>query len=120
MTGFIGLGIMGKPMAKHLLAKLGELAVYDLQEGPIKELTDLGAVYRTPAEMAQECESIHCILPTGAIVQDVLFAEGGVLEHASALKTVCDHSSVTPEESRTCAEKLAPKGIGFVDCPVSG
>ena len=59
---------MGKPMAKHLLSALGELAVYDLQEGPVRELTDLGAVYRTPAEMAQECESIHCILPTGAIV----------------------------------------------------
>ena len=120
MVGFIGLGIMGKPMAKHLLNALGELAVYDLQEGPVKELTDLGAVYRTPAEMAQECEVIHCILPTGAIVQEVLFAEDGVLEHASALKTVCDHSSVTPEESRTCAEKLTPKRIGFVDCPVSG
>ena len=120
MVGFIGLGIMGKPMAKHLLSALGELAVYDLQESPVKELTDLGAVYRTPAEMAQECESIHCILPTGAIVQEVLFAEGGVLEHACALKTVCDHSSVTPEESRTCAEKLAQKGIGFIDCPVSG
>ena len=57
MTGFIGLGIMGKPMAKHLLAKLGELAVYDLQEGPVKELTDLGAVYKTPAEMAKDCEA---------------------------------------------------------------
>ena len=120
MVGFIGLGIMGKPMAKHLLNALKELAVYDLQEGPVKELTDLGAVYRTPAEMAQECEVIHCILPTGAIVQEVLFAEDGVLEHASALKTVCDHSSVTPEESRICAEKLAAKGIGFLDCPISG
>ena len=120
MVGFIGLGIMGKPMAKHLLSALGELAVYDLQDSPVKELTDLGAVYMTPAEMAQTCECIHCILPTGAIVQEVLFAEGGVLEHAGSLKIVCDHSSVTPEESRACAEKLAPKGIGFVDCPVSG
>ena len=120
MVGFIGLGIMGKPMANHLLKGLGELAVYDLQEEPVNELTDLGAVYRTPAEMAQQCEVIHCILPTGAIVQDVLFSEGGVLDHAGGLKTVCDHSSVTPEESRTFAEKLAAKGIGFVDCPVSG
>lgn len=120
MVGFIGLGIMGKPMAKHLLGALKELAVYDLQEGPVKELTDLGAAYITPAEMARECDVIHCILPTGAIVQEVLFAEGGVLEQAGALKIVCDHSSVTPEESRACAEKLAPKGIGFVDCPVSG
>ncbi len=120
MVGFIGLGIMGKPMAKHLLKGLGELAVYDLQEEPVKELTDLGAVFMKPAEMAQQCGVIHCILPTGTIVQDVLFSEGGVLDHAGKLKTVCDHSSVTPEESRTCAEKLAAKGIGFVDCPVSG
>ena len=120
MTGFIGLGIMGKPMAKHLLAALGDLAVYDLQEAPVKELTDLGAVYKTPADMAKECETIHCILPTEQIVQEVLFGEGGVLENAGALRYVCDHSSVTPGESRDCAEKLAAKGIGFVDCPVSG
>ena len=120
MTGFIGLGIMGKPMAKHLLKSLGELAVYDLDEGPVGELTGLGAVCMTPAEMARQCEVIHCILPTGAIVQDVLFGSGGVLEHAGALKIVCDHSSVTPGESRECAEKLAAKGIGFMDCPVSG
>ena len=120
MTGFIGLGIMGKPMAKHLLAKLGELAVYDLQEGPVKELTDLGAVYKTPAEMAKDCEAVHCILPTEQIVQEVLFGEDGMLENAGALRYVCDHSSVTPGESRDCAEKLAAKGIGFVDCPVSG
>ena len=111
---------MGRPMAKHLLRGLGGLAVYDLQEGPVKELTDLGAMYKTPGEMAAECEVIHCILPTGAIVQDVLFGNGGVLEHAGKLKLVCDHSSVTPGESRVCAEKLSAKGIGFVDCPVSG
>ena len=120
MTGFIGLGIMGKPMAKHLLAALGELAVYDLQEAPVKELTDLGAVYKTPAEMAKDCAAIHCILPTEQIVQEVLFGADGVLENAGAVKYVCDHSSVTPGESRDCAEKLAAKGIGFVDCPVSG
>jgi 2-hydroxy-3-oxopropionate reductase len=120
MTGFIGLGIMGKPMADHLLQGLGELAVYDLLEEPVNELTALGAAYKTPAEMATECEVIHCILPTGSIVQDVLFGSGGVLEHAGKLKLVCDHSSVTPGESRECAEKLAAKGIGFVDCPVSG
>ena len=120
MTGFIGLGIMGSPMAKHLLKSLGELAVYDLEEGPVRELTGLGAVCMTPAEMAQKCEYLHCILPTGAIVQDVLFGSGGVMEHTKALKIVCDHSSVTPGESQVCAEKLAEKGIGFVDCPVSG
>ena len=120
MTGFIGLGIMGKPMAKHLLKGLGELAVYDLEEGPVRELTGLGAVCMTPAEMAERCEVIHCILPTGSIVQNVLFGSGGVLENAGALKIVCDHSSVTPGESRECAEKLAGKGIAFVDCPVSG
>ena len=119
-TGFIGLGIMGKPMAKHLLAALGELAVYDLQEESVAELVALGAVKKTPAEMAWECEAIHCILPTGAIVQDVLFGSGAVAAHAKALRVVCDHSSVTPEESRACYAKLKEQGIAFVDCPVSG
>ncbi|MBP5749272.1 MAG: NAD-binding protein [Firmicutes bacterium] len=120
MVGFIGLGIMGKPMAKHLLHGLGELAVFDLQEGPVRELTDLGAVRMTPQEMAKQCGTIHCILPAGSIVQDVLFGADGILDNAGALKIVCDHSSVTPGESRVCAEKLAEKGISFVDCPVSG
>ena len=118
--GFIGMGIMGKPMAMHLLKSLGELAVYDILEGPVKELEELGAVRMTPARMAQECEVIHCILPTETIVQDVLFGSGSVLAHAGALRYVCDHSSVTPGESRDCEEKLAEKGVAFMDCPVSG
>lgn len=69
MIGFIGLGIMGKPMAKHLLKAKGELAVFDLLDDPVKELEDLGAVVKTPAEMGRDCEHIHCILPTEAIVQ---------------------------------------------------
>ena len=120
MVGYIGLGIMGKPMAKNLLNAYGELAVYDLNADIVKEMTDLGAVYMTPAEMGEKCERIHCILPTNAIVKDVLFGEGGVTSNIKALKYFSDHSSVTPDESRENYAKLKEMGIGFVDCPVSG
>lgn len=120
MVGYIGLGIMGMPMAKALLSAYKELAVYDLKEAAVAEMKALGAVYMTPREMGEKCERIHCILPTNGIVKEVLFGEGGVTENIKALKYFSDHSSVTPEESRENYQRLKALGVGFVDCPVSG
>lgn len=119
-VGFIGLGIMGKPMAKNLLKEQVELIVSDLNGAAVKELADLGAETGSYKEIGEKCDVILTILPNGAIVQDVLFGEGGVIEGLSAGKVVCDMSSVTPVESRTCYGKLKEIGVGFVDAPVSG
>ena len=118
--GFIGLGIMGKPMARHLIEHGFELMVSDLNAAAVAELVSLGAAEGSYREIGGACDAVITMLPSGAIVQGVLFGEGGVAEGLSAGKIVCDMSSVTPTESRTCCERLAKLGVGFVDAPVSG
>lgn len=120
MIGFIGLGIMGKPMAKNLLKAGQELMVSDLNQAAVKEVADAGAKVGSCKEIGAGCDVIITILPNGAIVQDVLFGKGGVAEGLTAGKVVCDMSSVTPGESQTCYAKLKELGVGFVDAPVSG
>ena len=119
-AGFIGLGIMGKPMARNLLKKGVELMVFDLDLASVDELVALGAERGSAESIGRECRYIFTILPTGAIVQSVLFGEGGVAQYLSPGKIVCDMSSVTPGESRACYERLRSMGVGFVDAPVSG
>ena len=119
-AGFIGLGIMGKPMALNLVKAGCELIVNDLNKDAVKELVDAGAKEGTFAEIGEQCEIIFTILPTGAIVQDVLFGENGVASTIKKGAIVADLSSVQPTESKVCSEKLAELGVGFIDSPVSG
>lgn len=120
MIGLIGLGIMGKPMAKNLLKGGCELMVCDLNEAAVGEVAAAGARTGSYKEIGACCDVIITILPNGTIVQNVLFGEGGVAEGLSAGKVVCDMSSVTANESRTCYHRLRELGVGFVDAPVSG
>lgn len=119
-TGFIGLGIMGKPMATNLLNAGADLTVYDLNPEAVHTLETAGAKSGTPEEIGRTCEVVFTMLPNGLIVQRVLFGEGGVVGAMQPGGIVCDMSSVTPVESRTCYETCKAKGIGFVDAPVSG
>ena len=118
--GFIGLGIMGNPMAGHILKNGYEMIVNDTSEAAQNNLAAKGAKIGTLAEIGGNCGVIFTMLPDGAVVQQVLFAENGVASTAKAGSLVVDMSSVTPVESKTCAEKLKNKGIGFLDAPVSG
>lgn len=119
-VGFIGLGIMGRPMAHNLLKAGVDLMVCDLNQAAVNELAEAGAKTGSYREIGESCDVIITILPNGAIVQSVLFGEGGVAEGLSAGKIVCDMSSVTQTESRTCYDRLKEMGVGFVDAPVSG
>ena len=119
-VGFVGLGIMGKPMAKNMLAAGIDLMVNDLNEAAVEELKAAGASSGTLAEIGAQCDVIFMILPSGEISKTVLFGEGGIASTLSAGKIVCDMASVTPVESKECYEKLAKIGVGFVDSPVSG
>ena len=118
--GFIGLGIMGRPMAENLLKGGHDVMVCDLNDAAVEELVGLGASSGTYAELAAACDPIFTILPTGAIVQEVLFGENGVASALTPGKVVCDMSSVTPGESQACYRRLREMGVGFVDAPVSG
>lgn len=120
LVGFIGLGIMGKPMAENLLKKGVSLLVNDLNQEAVDALAAQGATASSLAEIGENCGVVFTILPNGAIVQDVLFGDGGVAAHLKPGSIVCDMSSVTPVESSTCYEKLKPMQVGFVDAPVSG
>lgn len=118
--GFIGLGIMGKPMAKNLLKAGVELLVCDLNEEAVKEVTMAGAEAGSYAQIGEQCEIIFLILPNGDISKSVLFDENGVASTLTSGKIVCDMSSVTPVESKECFDRLIKQGVGFVDAPVSG
>ena len=118
--GFIGLGIMGKPMASNLLKKGCQLLVHDINPAAVAQLEQAGARAATPAQIGAACELIFTILPTGPIVQEVLFGPDGVSDTLKAGSLVVDMSSVTPVEAQTCARRLAALNVGFLDAPVSG
>lgn len=119
-VGFIGLGVMGRPMAKQLVKAGVDLIVSDLNAAAVEDLVSCGAKEGSYAEIGRECDVIITMLPNGSIVKSVLFGENAVASTLSAGKIVCDMSSVTPTESRYCYEKLRELGVGFVDAPVSG
>ncbi|MDO4311760.1 MAG: 2-hydroxy-3-oxopropionate reductase [Eubacteriales bacterium] len=118
--GFIGLGIMGRPMAKNLLKAGEELLVADLNKEAVADVVAAGAKEATYAEIGEQCERIIIMVPSGAISKSILFGEGGVASTIKEGAVVCDMSSVTPVESQECYEGLKKLGVGFVDAPVSG
>lgn len=117
--GFLGLGIMGKPMAKNLISKGCSVSVL-ISSKAAPELAALGASPVTVADMGQNCTMIFLSLPNGEISKDVLFGDNGIADKLSAGSLVVDTSSITPVQAKYCAEKLADYGIGYIDCPVSG
>ena len=119
-VGVIGLGIMGRPMAKNLLKAGVELLVSDLNKEAVADVVAAGAKEATYAEIGEACERIIIMVPSGAISKSILFDEGGVASTVKAGSVVCDMSSVTPVESKECYEGLKKLGVGFVDAPVSG
>lgn len=119
-VGFIGLGIMGKPMARNLRRAGVGLLVNDLSADAVGALVAEGAAAASLEEIGERCSVVFTILPNGDIVRGVLFGAGGVAAKLSSGALVCDMSSVQPMEARDCAALLAARGIGFVDAPVSG
>lgn len=119
-VGFIGLGIMGRPMAKNMVKAGVKLLVTDLNREAVADVVAAGAQAADYAQIGAECDVIFIIVPNGDIVKSVLFAENGVTSTIKTGGVVCDMSSVTPAESKECYKRLQEKGVGFVDAPVSG
>jgi 2-hydroxy-3-oxopropionate reductase len=119
--GFIGLGIMGKPMAKNLLAAGYPLTVHSRSAGPIDELVEAGATRAsTPSEVAAATDVVITMLPDTPVVESVLLGPGGVLEGASPGSLVIDMSSIDPIPTRRIAAAFAERSIEMLDAPVSG
>ena len=120
-VGFIGLGIMGKPMGKNLQKAGYELVVNDRNLASVEELCALGATAaKTAAEVARQCDVIITMLPNSPHVREVCLGEGGIVEGAKRGTVVIDMSSIDPVESKKIGAELAKAGIEMLDAPVSG
>nr|WP_321262624.1 2-hydroxy-3-oxopropionate reductase [uncultured Sphaerochaeta sp.] len=119
--GFIGLGIMGKPMAKNLIKAGYSLVVNDINKEAVAELVASGAAEAASAkEVASQSDVVVTMLPNSPHVQTVVLGEGGVIEGAKEGLVVVDMSSISPIVSREVAAELAKKGVVMLDAPVSG
>jgi 2-hydroxy-3-oxopropionate reductase len=119
--GFIGLGIMGKPMAGHL-AKAGyPICVYDIAREPVGELVGMGAkACGNSREVAEKSDLVFLMLPDTPDVEAVLFGPDGLSVGIKAGAVVVDMSSISPVATRKFAEKLKGQGVEMLDAPVSG
>jgi 2-hydroxy-3-oxopropionate reductase len=119
--GFIGLGIMGKPMSKNLLKAGHSLVVYDMVPGPLAEVVEAGAARgESCADTASRSDVIITMLPDGPEVETAVLGAGGVLEGARAGSVVVDMSSISPIVAQKVAAACATKRVDFLDAPVSG
>ena len=119
--GFIGLGVMGKPMAKNLVRKGYSLIVFDIKPEPVAELVEMGAKSGcSPADVASKSDIVITMLPNSPHVVSVISGKDGVLEGLAAGKLIIDMSSISPVISRKMGALAAEKGIEFLDAPVSG
>jgi 2-hydroxy-3-oxopropionate reductase len=118
--GFIGLGIMGAPMAGHLLAAGHELFAQSRSGVPAALLEQGAKACATAAEVAQAADIIFLMVPDTPHVEAALFGEGGAAHGLTAGKTVVDMSSISPIATKAFAERVQALGCAYIDAPVSG
>ena len=117
--GFIGLGNMGRPMAANLARKGARVTVHDVNSEPVAALAQLGAAAATgAAEVARSSDIVFTMLPTTAVVEDVVAGADGLLQHCARGSVIVDMSTVDPLATDRLAAAAAARGIGFADAPV--
>lgn len=120
-VGFIGLGIMGKPMAKNLLKAGFPLVVFSRSKGSVAELVKEGALSADSSKgVAERAELIITMLPDSPEVKEVVLGEGGVIQGVKPGAVVIDMSSINPLFTQEIARTLDVKGVKMLDAPVSG
>jgi 2-hydroxy-3-oxopropionate reductase len=121
VVGFIGLGVMGKPMAKNLIKGGHSLVVHSRSRGPIDEVVAAGAkAAASPADVARQATVVITMLPDTPDVELVLTGPDGVVSGLQARAVVIDMSSISPAATRRLASIVASKGATMLDAPVSG
>jgi len=119
--GFIGLGIMGKPMSKNLLKAGYDLTICDINAAAVAEVVALGAkAAATAKEVAAQTEIIITMLPNSPQVKAVVLGENGIIEGVRPGTIVVDMSSIAPLAAQEVAKELAAKNVEMLDAPVSG
>jgi 3-hydroxyisobutyrate dehydrogenase-like beta-hydroxyacid dehydrogenase len=120
-VGFIGLGVMGRPMALHLLRAGHALNVYARRQEAMQPTVDAGATAcASPGEVASRSDVVFTMVTTGADVEQVVLGAKGIVESARPGLTVVDTSTIPPAVARRIAAHLDDKGVAFLDAPVSG
>ena len=119
--GFIGLGVMGRPMALNLMKHGHEMGVYARRAEAAAPLVTAGAArYATPAELAAKAEIVFTMVTNSHDVEEVVLGERGVIHGARAGSVLVDMETISPAVARTVASALEAKGIAMLDAPVSG
>jgi len=118
--GFIGLGIMGKPMAKNLLKAGYTLLVNTHKQATMDEMAAVGAVLATQQEIGEKCDIVMTMLPNSPQVKEVMLGENGVAAHMKPGSIFVDMTSINPIASKEIAAELAKHGVDMLDAPVSG
>jgi 2-hydroxy-3-oxopropionate reductase len=120
-VGFIGLGIMGKPMARNLMEAGYGLVVYNRSWGAVEELAGNGAeTAGSPKEVAEVCNTVITMLPDSPQVEEVVTGENGVLEGVTEGTLLVDMSTISPVATEKVAQKAREMGASMLDAPVSG
>lgn len=120
-VGFIGLGIMGKPMCKNVLKAGYDVIAFDLNKKAVEEVAACGAkIAESGKEVGEKCDVLITMLPNSPHVKAALFNEGGAAEGLKKGATVIDMSSINPVESQNICKKLNEIGVDMLDAPVSG
>jgi 2-hydroxy-3-oxopropionate reductase len=121
VIGFIGLGIMGKPMSLHLIDAGYSLVVHDIIRGPVDELVKAGASEaHTPKEVAGKSDLLITMLPDSPDVESVALGNDGLIEGVKKGMIYADMSTIAPTTAKKVAEELGKKGVRCLDAPVSG
>lgn len=120
-VGFIGLGIMGFPMASHLLEAGYDLTVYNRTSDKSMMLKENGAkVAMSPSEVAESSDVVFTMLANSDVVEEIVFGHGGIIEGAGEGLVVINCSTVSPESNIRLHDRLKERGIVFLDVPVTG
>jgi 2-hydroxy-3-oxopropionate reductase len=120
-VGFIGPGIMGRPMALNLMKGGYKLWAYARRPETLHLLTEAGATAcATPAEVAKHADVIFTMVSDTPDVESVIFGESGVAKHARSGSVIVDMSTISPTATKVFAERLAKQGVEMLDAPVSG
>jgi len=119
--GFIGIGIMGKPMAKNLIDAGYQMVAYDRGKEALEKIVSYGAERASSSkEVASQCDIIITMLPNSPDVKKVVLGKEGVIEGVRAGQILIDMSSIAPLVSQEIAKELSEKGVEMLDAPVSG
>lgn len=119
--GFIGLGIMGKPMVRNLQKHGHTIVCNDIDQGAMEERAETGAIKaESAAQVTKECDLVITMLPNSPQVEQVVLGEHGIIEEAGEGKILVDMSSIDPQVSQKIAAKLKEKRMEMIDAPVSG